>query len=385
MCLIFRLYLLIMINGMLSAVSGGIVFLVKAIGSMLAFFFGLTWRILRYILCVLPITGVALILCMAGLLYTVCTTNSYWILLSPIPIQLSEPLSLFLSVTDWWAGWITQERSQPAYLCLLILSLLLAIPVLGTLLIISGAVMLAPFLLYTLCADLILIVLEMLLLRKGPAQLIRSRYFRLFPAAADKAYDREYRRWLRKHHGEFEPGADRHRRPDDFYEEDDADYDDSYSDEAYYDEDEYDEAYEDEYDEDYDEDYDEAYEEDELDEDYEEDLIEHIHRRAASGNRQRIFYDMHEGESGTHRRYDRQSSGRNEHSDSRREESGEQRQKATGGSFDFFAGATSRESVEKKYRALVKLYHPDNSDGDTQALQEINRQYAIAKKRFTNS
>ena len=50
--------------------------------------------------------------------------------------------------------------------------------------------------------------------------------------------------------------------------------------------------------------------------------------------------------------------------------------------FNFFAGCSSRESVDKKYRSLVKLYHPDNMDGDTKALQEINVQYSEAKKRF---
>ena len=42
-----------------------------------------------------------------------------------------------------------------------------------------------------------------------------------------------------------------------------------------------------------------------------------------------------------------------------------------------------RESVDKKYRSLVKLYHPDNMDGDTAALQEINVQYDKAKKRWS--
>ena len=44
-------------------------------------------------------------------------------------------------------------------------------------------------------------------------------------------------------------------------------------------------------------------------------------------------------------------------------------------SFDFFAGCNTRESIKKKYYVLVKLYHPDNLDGDTSALYEIVRQY----------
>ena len=61
---------------------------------------------------------------------------------------------------------------------------------------------------------------------------------------------------------------------------------------------------------------------------------------------------------------------------------GSRRDPAASSSFDFFAGCTNRESVDKKYKSLVKLYHPDNMDGDTAALQEINAQYAEAKKRF---
>ena len=58
------------------------------------------------------------------------------------------------------------------------------------------------------------------------------------------------------------------------------------------------------------------------------------------------------------------------------------REPVASSTFDFFAGCTSRESVDKKYKSLVKLYHPDNMDGDTAALQQINAQYAEAKKRF---
>ena len=51
--------------------------------------------------------------------------------------------------------------------------------------------------------------------------------------------------------------------------------------------------------------------------------------------------------------------------------------------FDFFAGCKSRESAERKYKSLVKLYHPDNMDGDNGALQEINVQYDKVKKQFS--
>jgi curved DNA-binding protein CbpA len=50
--------------------------------------------------------------------------------------------------------------------------------------------------------------------------------------------------------------------------------------------------------------------------------------------------------------------------------------------FNFFAGCNSLESIDKKYKQLVKLYHPDNPDGDTKALAEINIQYDKAKAKF---
>lgn len=41
----------------------------------------------------------------------------------------------------------------------------------------------------------------------------------------------------------------------------------------------------------------------------------------------------------------------------------------------FFLGVANKQSVKKRYRDLIKIYHPDNMYGDTDAIQEINNEY----------
>ncbi len=41
----------------------------------------------------------------------------------------------------------------------------------------------------------------------------------------------------------------------------------------------------------------------------------------------------------------------------------------------FFAGVNNQSSLKKRYKDLLKIYHPDNKYGDTDAIQEINREY----------
>lgn len=48
----------------------------------------------------------------------------------------------------------------------------------------------------------------------------------------------------------------------------------------------------------------------------------------------------------------------------------------------FFIGVKNRQSLKKRYKELLKIYHPDNLDGDTETLQEINREYERLKKRY---
>jgi chromosome segregation ATPase len=41
----------------------------------------------------------------------------------------------------------------------------------------------------------------------------------------------------------------------------------------------------------------------------------------------------------------------------------------------FFSGVQSEIALKKRYKDLIKIYHPDNLCGDTETLQEINREY----------
>ncbi len=48
----------------------------------------------------------------------------------------------------------------------------------------------------------------------------------------------------------------------------------------------------------------------------------------------------------------------------------------------FFVGVKNGRSLKKRYKDLLKIYHPDNLSGDTGALQEINREYDILKQQY---
>lgn len=48
----------------------------------------------------------------------------------------------------------------------------------------------------------------------------------------------------------------------------------------------------------------------------------------------------------------------------------------------FFAGVTSELALKKRYKDLIKIYHPDNVSGDTDTVQEINREYDALKTKW---
>lgn len=41
----------------------------------------------------------------------------------------------------------------------------------------------------------------------------------------------------------------------------------------------------------------------------------------------------------------------------------------------FFKGVASQQALKKRYKDLIKIYHPDSEFGDNQTVQEINREY----------
>ena len=48
----------------------------------------------------------------------------------------------------------------------------------------------------------------------------------------------------------------------------------------------------------------------------------------------------------------------------------------------FFIGVQSEIALKKRYKDLVRIYHPDNICGDTETLQEINREYDRLRAAF---
>lgn len=48
----------------------------------------------------------------------------------------------------------------------------------------------------------------------------------------------------------------------------------------------------------------------------------------------------------------------------------------------FFKGVDSELSLKKRYRDLTKIFHPDNLNGDTDTLKNINREYDALKKLY---
>lgn len=51
----------------------------------------------------------------------------------------------------------------------------------------------------------------------------------------------------------------------------------------------------------------------------------------------------------------------------------------------FFKGVDSEMSLKKRYRDLTKIFHPDNLNGDTDTLKNINREYDSLRKVYCAS
>ncbi|MBD5508686.1 MAG: hypothetical protein HDR05_11745 [Lachnospiraceae bacterium] len=48
----------------------------------------------------------------------------------------------------------------------------------------------------------------------------------------------------------------------------------------------------------------------------------------------------------------------------------------------WFAGINNAEELKKRYRELMKIYHPDNQAGDTGAVQQIQEEYEKLLKKY---
>lgn len=48
----------------------------------------------------------------------------------------------------------------------------------------------------------------------------------------------------------------------------------------------------------------------------------------------------------------------------------------------FFAGVNSYSTLKRRYRDLLKIYHPDNENGDQSILLAINREFEALKNKY---
>lgn len=62
----------------------------------------------------------------------------------------------------------------------------------------------------------------------------------------------------------------------------------------------------------------------------------------------------------------------------------EGKEKASGGNIVngemFFQGVANGQALKKRYKDLIKIYHPDSENGDNRTVQEINREYDNLKR-----
>ena len=374
-----------------NAISSIVVSVLKAFFSMLSWFIKAYVRFLKLFFCILPVTSISffLLLCINVFLLFGGNFGLLSIGAGPDP-QIQAPHSLDIQGSDlnipeemvkeanssfaknnyvvtsfyndirtWWIESVYSYKGAPLYILLLILTIIMIIPVGTILLSISVFISFSKIIFFCIIADAAIYVLRAFI-GKGFVFQALDRYYHLFPDAGKRHYEKDYEKWLKNRSYADSDDEHDHRRSkrasfyeDDDYENEDYEYED-YDKEDYDDEDYDDEDYDEDYDEEYDDEYDkdEAYEDDDVDYDDEpeDDYDDARYRRSDRENDNRSSKTTNEGSSGV---------------------------------FDFFAGCTTKESVDKKYKSLVKLYHPDNMDGDTAALQEINVQYDKAKRKFS--
>lgn len=416
-----------------NAVTGALIYGLKAFFSLISWFAKSFLKFLKLLYVVLPITCIVFVMLFLVNIFMLCIgagniapgqAQSDTILdlqnESPIPeinipgnivneqdvrqgaglilVRDSRVVSkMFGELKAWWMGNVYSLHGSPAYIFLLILTILMFLPVICVLLCFSVFSGFGSILFIAVVVDAALYLLRAIIGSSFLKQ-AQGRYFKLFPEAGRRHYEKSYDKFLKNRDKEMrkeirqgkrskaanfyddfedldvedEPEYSHNRQDregyDDYddrrysrrrrYEADPVDefFEDDVDEDEFYEDEEFDEEYGDDYSEDYEDDYDDYAEEyeDEYFEDFEDDYDDPKRRRHYRG------YEEY-----------------NEQEEAPRNNT------ASSGSFDFFAGCSSRESVDKKYKSLVKLYHPDNMDGDTAALQEINAQYSTAKKRFT--
>lgn len=338
--------------------------------------------------------------------------------------DISEKVTqtLLEAVTSWWEG-ILEKSEQKAYSIIAwAITILIGIPIFLGLLLLSAAASGVNFLGIAIIVDLAIYIFRSVFGMTTPFRQFRRRYCFLFHTKPfyDPKYEDSYQDWLKRHHDEFE---------NDTFGTDKAEYDEAYDEEDYdrmgyadYEgkrlsrkeirrlekikkrQQNYDDYYEDYYDrleelEEKDEEddrfrrgrwnkryssgrYDDYYDEDDDDnyDDYDQDKDEDRYERIDDDDRYNR-YSGYKSESSYDHQKQKQNQSYYQKSDSR-SSSDPKRLSGNYSTFDFFAGCKSRDGIVKKYHSLAKLYHPDNFEGDSSAITEINRQYKEAMGKY---
>ena len=370
----------------INAVTTALLYALKAFFSLISWFLKSLLKVVKLFFAALPVTCIVFFLLFIVNIFMLF--GGFNTIVGNIPeggeiAQQATPMldrgrhvttAIFAELFRWWMFNVHSYKGKAAYIALLLLTILMFLPVVCVLLLISVFASYGNVLFIGMVVDAVLYVLMALFGKNFLAQFM-GRYYRLFPEAGRKHEERKYDRMMKKRNRELE-AEERNRKRDsraDFYEDDSYDEDDE---EDYDDPDDY---YEDE----------EDYYEDERD--YEDDHYDNRRDRNVDNRRFRsrndyyndddYYEDDEEDEDFDDEDYEDEGFEDEDFEDDY-DDPKSRREPVISSTFDFFAGCTSRESVDKKYKSLVKLYHPDNMDGDTAALQEINAQYAEAKKRF---
>ncbi|WP_155834028.1 hypothetical protein [Butyrivibrio sp. VCD2006] len=332
-----------MISVFFEFLTRGLIWIIKSIFDMIAFFLRQLFRLFRLFLVILPITGIVYSLLFISLTIEVIAGENVISSLLPITFDSTGVRGIIVDTLRDYLSVLSEYGGTLMYFILFMILLILAVPISIVFIGVGTFAYSGKYLLVIVLADLFFYLIGSVISRKTATDILKNRYRRLFPTVGRKLNQKSYDKWLQKHHEEFENDTFSHSRKRSVLEE-------------FYSEDAVDDHYEDEYDEDYFEDQYE-YEGD----DYEDDSYEDDEYSDESD----LYYDDYYEEP-EDRHKNRQSS----------------KNANPSPSFDFFAGCNSLESANRKYKSLVKLYHPDNMDGDTTALQEINMQYSEIKKRL---
>ncbi len=373
-----------MISIFFEFLTRGLIWILKSIFDMISFFMRQLFRLLRLFLVLLPVTGIVYSAFYFILVVEILAGEDIFSALLPIHVDALGVKGLILDTLKGYLHLLSAYSGTLMYFLLLLILLILFLPLSLTFIAIGTFVFSGKFLLIAILADAVIYVLKCLFTGKSLFQVIKKRYQKLFPKSGKRIAERSYDRWLSRHSEEFDDNAYQksyRKSPlEEFYE----DYEGS---ESY----EYDDAL-------YDEDYDEnEYSEDDYDEedDYEDNYYDYrksfrpryykkANLRQKSSRRNYIdeFEDDEDSDDNEDLRIEDKRNNRNARSDRQKNKDTQQKSNPDQ-SFNFFAGCNSLESANRKYKSLVKLYHPDNMDGDTSALQEINIQYSAIKKRLS--